>query len=197
MTRQEVEAVVDKLDSIGLVRKGKITGDWYTVHCPFHNNGQEKKPSCGVLLVDQVKNGQRYTAGMWHCFACGTSKNLQDGITEILKQKMIPTSGVEWLKENVPGFSMDPTQMVSLIPSELMGNVLAKYAADDLRTRMQVKQSYVSEQELASYRFFHPYMFQRKLTNDVILRDDVGFDEKHVPPGRSKRLPCITFPVRD
>ena len=47
MTRQQVEMVVDKLDSMGLIRKGRITGDWYTVHCPFHNNGQEKKPSCG------------------------------------------------------------------------------------------------------------------------------------------------------
>lgn len=62
MTRQQVEAVVDQLDTLGLIRKGKITGDWYTIHCPFHNNGQEKKPSCGVLLQEQVKNGQVYPA---------------------------------------------------------------------------------------------------------------------------------------
>jgi len=58
MTRDQVEQVVDKLDDLGYIRKGRISGDWYTIHCPFHGNGQEKKPSCGVLLVDQYKNGQ-------------------------------------------------------------------------------------------------------------------------------------------
>lgn len=57
MIRQEVESVVDKLDNMGLIRKSRITGDWYTTYCPFHKDGQEQKPSCGVLLVDQMKNG--------------------------------------------------------------------------------------------------------------------------------------------
>ena len=58
MTRQEVESVVDKLDSIGMVHKSRITGNWYTARCPFHNNGQEKKPSFGILLQDEMKNGR-------------------------------------------------------------------------------------------------------------------------------------------
>lgn len=197
MTRQQVEAAVEQLDALGLIRKGKITGDWYTIHCPFHNNGQEKKPSCGILLQEQVKNGQIYPAGLLNCLACHTAYTLPDAITEILKIKMIPTSGVKWLEENVPGFKSDPSQMTPLVPNELMGTVLSKYAADNLRLKMQAKQQFVSERELASYRFFHPYMFERRLTNDVIMKYDVGFDANHIPPGRSKPLPCVTFPVRD
>lgn len=198
MTRQEVESIVDRLDRIGMIRKGKITGNWYTVHCPFHKDGQEKKPSCGVLLQDEVKNGNVYHAGMWHCFGCSTTKDMRAGIIEILKLKNVSTNTAEWIEENIPELSLDYTStMTSLVPGELMGGVLDKYAADDLRMRMQAKQNYVSEEELASYRFFHPYMFERRLSKEVIMKYDVGYDEHHIPPGRSKELPCITFPVRD
>lgn len=199
LTRQQVESVVDKLDSLQLIRKGRITGDWYTVHCPFHNMGQEKKPSCGVLLQDQMKNGHMYPAGFSHCFACGYAHDLTTTVTDLLRIKNVQVPAKEWISEHLPELSdeADPSVMASLIPSDLMGNVVAKYAAESLRARMQSQKAYVSEAELASYRYFHPYMYQRRLTNDIILKYDVGFDAHHVPPGRSKELPCITFPVRD
>ena len=40
-------------------------------------------------------------------------------------------------------------------------------------------------------------MYQRKLTDAIIEKYDVGYDAHHIPPGRSKELPCVTFPVRD
>ena len=59
------------------------------------------------------------------------------------------------------------------------------------------QKKYVSEEELASYRFTVPYMYERKLTDPIIEKYDVGFDGKFIPPGRKKPLPCVTFPVRD
>lgn len=198
MTRQEVESVVDKLDRIGMIRKSRITGNWYTIYCPFHKDGKESKPSCGILLQDEVKNGQVYPAGMSHCFTCGFSRDIKRTVSELLRIKQISVPVDEWIAENLPELDTNSSiRMESLVPSDLMGGVLSKYAADNLRLRLQVKQQYVSEEELASYRFFHPYMFQRRLTNDVILRYDVGYDANHIPPGRSKPVPCITFPVRD
>ena len=47
---------------------------------------------------------------------------------------------------------------------------------------------YVSEEELDSYRYYHPYMYQRKLDNKTIERFDIGYD---------RNTNCITFPVRD
>ena len=197
MTRDQVEAVVDKLDDLGYIRKGRISGDWYTIHCPFHGNGQEKKPSCGVLLVDQYKNGQEYKAGTWHCFACHHAGDMQRSVNEILKMKSVSRSGVDWLKDNIPGFSPDETNIEELIPSSLTGELIDKYAAKDLRLRALGAPKYVSEEELASYRFTVPYMYQRRLTDAVIEKYDVGYDANHIPPGRSKPLPCVTFPVRD
>ena len=199
MIRQEVESVVDKLDSMKLIRKSRITGDWYTVYCPFHKDGQEQKPSCGVLLVDQMRNGTLYKAGFWHCFTCGHASDMRKSVKELLQIKKIDAPSAQWISDNLPEIDEDynNTAGESLVPSAIMGGVLDKYTTDSLRLQLRSKQNYISEQELASYRFFHPYMFQRRLTQDVILRYDVGFDAHHIPPGRSKELPCITFPVRD
>ena len=56
----DVEAILDKLESMQYIRLGKITGDYHTVYCPFHKDGKERKPSCGVLIREQYKNGQRW-----------------------------------------------------------------------------------------------------------------------------------------
>lgn len=199
LTRNDIEIIVDKLDMQGLIRKGKITSNWYTIHCPFHNNGNERKPSCGVLLEDEVRGSNHYHAGMFHCFACGASKNLEQGITEILKMKAITDTGSKWLQENVPGYESSEIQdKEKLIGSSIVQGFINKFAIDSLKLRTQAaKPSYISEEELASYRYTVPYMYERKLTDAVIDRYDVGFDANHIPPGRSKSLPCITFPVRD
>ena len=47
---------------------------------------------------------------------------------------------------------------------------------------------YISEQELDSYRYTHPYMYKRKLTDEIIDLFDIGYD---------KSTECITFPNRD
>ena len=47
---------------------------------------------------------------------------------------------------------------------------------------------YVSDEELDKYRYIHPYMYKRGLTDEVIEKFDIGYD---------KDTRCITFPVRD
>lgn len=189
--------VIDKLEAAGLIRPAKQSGDWYTLYCPFHSDGNEKKPSCGILLHDQYKNGQLYPAGMWHCFACNASYTLPVGISKILEKKNMSGEGLKWLEENIPGFKPDPDAVQSLIPDELMGQAMTRFMAEHVRARLSAKPAYITENELASYRYTVPYMYERKLTDEVIAKYDVGFDAHHVPPGRKKELPCITFPVRD
>jgi len=189
--------VVDKLEAASLIRPFRQSGDWYTIYCPFHNNGQEKKPSCGILLRDQVRNGQTYTAGMFHCFSCGASYSLASGITKILEQKSINSDGMHWLEANIPGFSAENIDRDLLVPAETMTQLMNKFAAENLKARFQAQPKFISEEELASYRFTVPYMYERKLTDAVIAKYDVGFDRNHIPPSRKNPLPCITFPVRD
>ena len=193
----DVEKILRKLEELEYVRLSKITGDYYTVYCPFHKNGQERKPSCGVLLRDQYKNGQKYPAGFWHCFTCGAAKTMTEAVTEILKSKNISKSGLDWLKENIEGFESE-VEFESLIPEDLFLNVNDKFAVDYiLKQTQKSSESFVPEEELATYRFTVPYMYERHLTDELIEKYDIGFDPNHIPPGRKNPLPCITFPVRD
>lgn len=197
MTRDQVISAVDVLDEHGLIRKNRITGQWYQIYCPIHGGGQEKKPSCGILLEDQYKNGQMYPAGLVHCFSCGYAKSIQNMVSDVLKARNMSGSGMDWLKEHIPGLDVNVQELESLIPSYIMGAVIDRHAAESLRARILSKPQYVSEQELATYRYTVPYMYQRRLTDAVIDKYDVGYDGNFIPPGRKKALPCVTFPVRD
>lgn len=192
----EILEVIDKLETFGLIRKQKRVGNYMQIYCPFHNDGKERKPSCGILLVDEFRGGKKYPQGFTHCFTCGYAHNIEQTITDLLKQQNIQQSGIDWLVENIPGFER-ADDSDDLIPSELMGSVMSKYAADYVKSLTVPKQTYVSEEELAKYRFTVPYMYERKLTDEIIAKFDVGFDANFIPPGRKKPLPCITFPVRD
>lgn len=194
----DVEAILNKMESMDLIRLSRPTGDYYQVYCPIHSGGQEKKPSCGVLLHDQVRNGHKYPAGFTHCFSCGLAKPLPDLITEILKNKHISKSGLDWLKENIPDFDGEVSDFDYLIPTDLAQSLQSKFAVEYIITQMQKQAgTYVSEQELASYRLTVPYMYQRGLTDEIIEKYDIGYDANFIPPGRKKPLPCITFPVKD
>lgn len=194
----DVELVVDKLDEMGLIRKDRIRNDYYTIYCPIHKGGQERKPSAGILLRDQYKNGQHYPAGFMHCFTCSYSSTLPELITKLLEQKHIPKTGVEWLSENIPGFDQTHVEIEPLIPDGLAQQILSKQATRYIASlKGQQSQTFISEEELAGYRYTVPYMYQRKLNDAMIDKYDVGFDPKFVPPGRKKPVPCITFPVRD
>lgn len=195
----DVEAVLQKMQSMGLIRLHKPSGDYYQVYCPIHNNGQESKPSCGVLLHEQYKDGKRTPEGFTHCFSCSWAKSLPDTITEILKHKGVGISGLEWLKENIPGFDGSTTSDFDyLIPQSITASLQNKYVLDYINTQLnKPTTTYVSEQELASYRLTVPYMYQRGLTDEIIAKYDIGYDANFIPEGRKKPLPCVTFPVKD
>ena len=191
-----IENIVDTLETQKLIRTSRVMGDWYSIFCPFHNNGQEKRPSCGVSLHDQIRGGVQYRAGTFHCFACSAAYSLERGIGEILKLKGIPKTGREWLLENVPDFDPD-ADFDYLVPQDTMSKLLNKYALNYMQEQTTPKSAFVSEEELASYRFTVPYMYERKLTDQIIADYDIGYDANWIPPGRKKPVPCITIPIRD
>lgn len=195
----DVMDVLKMLESNGLLRLSKRTGNYMQVYCPIHSDGNERKPSCGVLLVDEVRNGRKYPSGFFHCFSCGFAKKLPDAISEILKGKSMSQSGLDWLKENVPSFSGYDSDfdIDYLIPTSTMQTVLSKFAVDYVISKTKPVTHYVSEEELARYRYTVPYMYERKLTDELIEKFDIGFDGNWIPEGKTKPIPCITFPVRD
>lgn len=195
----DIRTIIEKLHSLGYLEPIRQTGNYMTCRCPFHGGGHEKKPSFGILLVDEAKGGKLTKAGWSHCFACSFAGNLEKTVSEILKLHAVNADAVEWLKQNIPGFdpSAGMTDEDMLVPPSLMGSVISKYAIDYINTLTQPKQEYVSEEELAKYRFTVPYMYERKLTDAIIEEYDVGFDLNWIPPGRKNPVPCLTFPVRD
>lgn len=198
ITSDQVESVVNVLDSLGYIRKKKQTGDWYTIYCPFHKDGKERKPSCGVLLRSQSRSGKLTEAGLFHCFTCHYSAPLVPSVEKILRINGVSESATEWLRSHVPGLDVDAESSDSLVPSGVMSLLSSKFAVDYvIRAAGSSSSSYVSEEELETYRYTVPYMYERGLTDEIIEKYDIGFDANHVPENKSKPVPCVTFPVRD
>lgn len=197
----DIEQTLRVLETNGLFRLGKPTGDWYQIYCPVHSAGGESHPSCGVLLHDKYSNGEMTPAGLCHCFACGMSKMLPEVVGIALGHKGINQDGKEWLKANAPGLGWDEDGLVNynrLIPDNIVININNQIALQKMKAKMaETKRTYVSEEELQRYRYTVPYMYERKLTDKSIEEYDIGFDAEFVPYGRKKPVPCITFPVRD
>lgn len=192
------ESVIRKVGEMGLIDIIRPIGDWYQCKCPSHGNGQEKKPSCGISLREQYRNGKRYPALSLHCFTCNFNGTLADALTIVLKRRGISKSGLDWLKENVPGFDAEDVEFDYLISPEVSAALTNKYTIDYINSQIiSENKSYVTENELASYRMTVPYMYQRGLTDEIIEKYDIGYDANFIPPGRKKPLPCITFPVKD
>lgn len=196
LTQDEVVMILEKLESMNLLRLSRFRLPWYSVYCPFHNDGNERKPSAGVLLNEQVKNGTTTYPGNFHCFTCHRAYSIQNLITELLKKSNSTMTGLEWLKQHVPDFDPD-VEFEYLVPDNVMAAATNVYMLNYIRTAASNPTKFISEEELASYRFTVPYMYERKLTDEIIEKYDIGFDANWVPPGRKKPVPCITFPVRD
>lgn len=137
--------------------------------CPFHKDGQESKPSFGISK-DEDK---------CHCFACGWSGTFEEMISNCFGYDDFGVYGTKWLAKNFNTISVDERKDVSIDVDR--GNKVRKVIDKDNRL-------FVDEDELDSYRYIHPYMYKRHLTNEVIDLFDIGYD---------KNTQCITFPNKD
>lgn len=175
---KEVRRQVLEQQGRNILAKIKRSGQNIMICCPNHKDGQERNPSCGVLLV---RNKDK-PPGTVHCLACGYTDSL-DGMISKCFGYDDPSFGTNWLMENFIGDSEIGRPDLFL---------------DFNRTSDQHKSvTYVTEEELAKYRFYHPYMYKRKLTNEVIEKYDVGYQPDFIFSEGWQPTPVITFPVRD
>lgn len=192
----DIDKLVEELHNHELIRKHKINGEWYTIYCPFHKNGEERKPSCGISRHTHVRNGHSYPAGTFHCFTCGAAYNLTDAIHRILTLKSKSLASEPWLQEYISGSVSDDFDY--LLPQDLVDVfTTSSDAVAQLNAMLCESETFVSEDELSKYRYTVPYMYERKLTDEVIVKYDVGVDMNWIPNGRRNPVPCITFPVHD
>jgi hypothetical protein len=141
--------------------------------CPIHKDGQERKPSCGVSTQDKKVNGKLIPAGTVNCFTCGYTASLEEMISNCFGYDDRGEFGKQWVLKNFVTTEAEDREVLDL---------------DLSRSANVDNQKFVSEEELDTYRFYHDYMYKRKLTDVVIEKFDIGFDHK---------TNCLTFPVRD
>ena len=162
LTELQSQLRINGLDMLG---KMKQSGHNIQVCCPYHN---DRRPSAGIDM----------RTGMFHCFACGEVHTLPEFISQCFGHEDLLGNkfGWNWLLKNFLTISIEERKD---IPLDLERNAL--YNVNDSK-------EYVSEEELDKYRYTHPYMYHRGLTDEVIELFDIGYD---------KDTKCITFPVRD
>ena len=176
------------LNRFAIVRRN---GENLQSNCPFHKGGQERKPSFGV-------NGD---IDKCHCFSCGWAGTIEEMISELYGYQDEGKFGKRWLikrfntveietRPNImEGFNgritspitnihwNDTIKHISGVREHLQGdNESEQYAGE------------ITEEELDKYRYIHPYMSERGLTDEIIERFDIGYDRERKE---------ITFPVRD
>lgn len=156
-----------QLELNGIKRFAKFidSGNNIQTNCPFHKEGQERKPSFGI----NKKTGE------CHCFGCGWSGTFSEMISNCFGKDDFGVYGDKWLIRNFVSVSVENRPEIDI----------------DFGRRKKITsetKKYISEQELDSYRYTHPYMYKRKLTDEIIDLFDIGYD---------KNTECITFPNRD
>ena len=166
------------LNGIPLLQKTRNSPNDIMVQCPYHGNGQEKKPSAGIRKED----------GQFHCFACGETHTLSEVISYCFGhyEDLLGKFGWRWLNRNFRTIAVEERSTRN-VKSLMEHNHLSRQGAI-LDGSDNNQHTWVTEEELDGYRYTHPYMYKRKLTDEIIELFDIGYD---------KTTQCITFPIRD
>lgn len=172
-----LQTLKSQLELNGVKRFYKITDTPKNVMvcCPFHKDGQERRPSMGVLK----------STGTCHCFSCGWIGTLSEMVSNCFGHYDMGLYGSKWLIRNFSAVSREERQDVELD----FGRQNSFNSKRNISSLESVGDTcYIQEVELDKYRYIHPYMYDRKMTDDIIELFDVGYDAE---------TDCLTFPVRD
>lgn len=154
------EEIIDELkrqltiNKINLLNSIRDTPENIMVSCPYHKNGQERRPSAGIKKSD----------GTFHCFACGEVHTLPEVISYCFGNvDEFGNFGWNWLLKNFVSISVEERKPLDLHFNRKKITVAPK--------------NFIGEQELDSYRYTHQYMYKRKLTDEIIELFDIGYDK--------------------
>lgn len=155
------------------LRNGKLKDidrrnkDNILITCPVHSDGLESNPSCRIFNITDDPNLE---AGYAHCFSCGYHGSMSATINALFDE-LDPRFGEEWLIDH---FGDTLVQVEEYLPPIELPDKEAK--------------TYLDEKILEKYDYYHPYMWKRKLSKDVVDQFRVGYDMERK---------AITFPVYD
>ena len=105
--------------------------------------------------------------GWFYCFSCKKKKSLPKVIEDVTGT----ANGREWLIDNFGGdYDYNEKRKITIKRTETQEN------------------KYVSPDALKYFHKKHPYMYERKLTDEIIEKFDIGYYDKE---------DCLTFPNKD
>lgn len=171
----KLQVEVEENSGVTLFRRTKSLGSNMQFSCPFHSGGMERKPSCGMSREVTYGGGKVYEAGMVHCFTCNYTNPLPIFISDVLGRMDAGFYGNQWLKKNFVA-----SEVITRPKLDLNFGRGVQVFEPEYKT--------IPEHELDKYRWVHPYMYTRKLTDELIEMFDVGYD---------KLNDSLTFPVRN
>ena len=148
----------------GKLNEFRYSGNSIAVTCPSHAFGHEKRPSCFINVKDDDVD-----YGTFHCFTCGISGNFAKFVGECFDRS--EQFGEHWLLSH---YAND--------------YVVKELNLEKIDLNKQPTQNFLDESILDKFESYHPYMTQRKLTDDVIKKFDIKYDPE---------MKMIVFPVRD
>lgn len=149
------------------LNKIKPTTSDFMVSCPFHKDGQERKPSCGIKRFTTEKGVE----GTVHCFSCGY------------------TTDIEGLLQYVLGDLYDSTEADTLFNVSSLKVQGAFYKPSELNLfELPKKQTYISKSIIKKYKKYHPYLQQRRIDESTAFKYDLGYDSINNH---------IIFPIKD
>lgn len=151
-----------KLASIDGSHKSNIL-----ISCPNHKDGKERNPSCRILADTDCPDLE---AGYAYCFSCGYSAPFVQVISDLFDEDR--SFGERWLVDHFGD---------TFIQQE-------EYLPEIILDKPSPVKTYLDESTLIPFDFYHPYMWKRKLSKEVVDRFRVGYD---------KERNAITFPVYD
>lgn len=173
---QVVKDVKLQLYGSGLLKEMKSTGADLMVTCPFHGNGKEHNPSCGVLLKEKITKAKTYEAGTVHCYTCGYTADLPQFVADMLDLKDA-VAGYKWLvsRYNYSTADREPLDLDMYRGGKEKTSVMDEGMVDSYH------RSLVDSKEALQY------LHKRKLTMSVIEAYKLGFDPEDN---------TVLFPVR-
>ena len=122
-----------------------------------------------------------------NCFSCSWSGTIEEMISELYGYQDDGKFGKRWLikRFNTVEIETRPNIMEGFNARNNIHNNLIHTKCNNTNSdRIQE----ITEEELDKYRYIHPYMYSRGLTDEIIERFDIGYDRERKE---------ITFPVRD
>lgn len=137
------------------------------ISCPFHANGSERNPSCGVKRDENIG----------HCFTCGWVGRVEDIVSKVLNLTF--DEAQRWLLKNFTNYSYETRIKPLEKCSELLP--LTRNTSDKLfRT-----EPFTSD-DLSKYNMYHEYLWARGISRELASTYQIGFDDAKNE---------ITFPI--